>query len=224
MHEGPIISRIAALIGDPARANILVALMDGRALTVTELAQAAGVTVQTASGHLAKLGDALLTTTEKQGRHRYIRLSGPDIAQVLEGLMGLAERTGAVPVRSGPRDMALRTARMCYDHLAGERGVELYDLTIRKELISGGNDLLITPAGYRVFSEFGINMAALVQRRRPVCLACLDWSERRHHLGGALGAAIFNAFVERNWATRKSGRVVELMQGTIGRFEELIDT
>ena len=222
MHDGPIISRVAALIGDPARANILVALMDGRALTVTELAQAAGVTVQTASGHLAKLSDAMLTTTEKQGRHRYIRLSGPDIAQVLEGLMGLAERTGAVPVRAGPRDMALRTARMCYDHLAGERGVELYDLMIRKGLIGVGRALSITNMGCNFFSDFGIDIAALSVRRRPVCLACLDWSERRHHLGGALGASIFNAFVERNWARRQSGRVVELSAGAIGKFEALI--
>ena len=111
MRDGPTISKVAALMGDPARANILVALMTGRALTVTELAHEAGVTMQTASGHLAKLSDAALTVTEKQGRHRYVRLSGPDVAQVLEGLMALAQRTGAVPVRTGPKDAALRTAR-----------------------------------------------------------------------------------------------------------------
>ena len=123
MTDGPMISRVAALIGDPARANILIAMMDGRALTVTELAQVAGVTIQTASGHLAKLSEARMTLTEKQGRHRYVRLSGPDIAQLLEGLMSVAQRTGATPVRTGPNDVALRTARMCYDHLAGERGL-----------------------------------------------------------------------------------------------------
>ena len=102
MKEGPVIASVAALLGDPARANILTALMDGRALTVSELAQAAGVTLQTASGHLAKLDAAHLLTAEKQGRHRYFRLSGPDVAQVLEALMGLAQRTGATRVRTGP--------------------------------------------------------------------------------------------------------------------------
>jgi DNA-binding transcriptional ArsR family regulator len=113
MKEGPVIASVAALLGDPARANILTALMEGRALTASELAEAAGVTIQTASGHLSKLAAAKLIVTEKQGRHRYFRLSGPDVAQVLEALMGLAQRTGAVRVRSGPRDTALREARIC---------------------------------------------------------------------------------------------------------------
>src|SRR5437764_4942957 len=116
MHDGPVIASIAALIGDPARANMLTALMDGRALTVSALAQAGGVTIQTASGHLAKLDAAGLTTAERQGRHRYIRLSDPDVGQAIKALMGIAERTGAKRVRTGPRDHALRTARVCYDH------------------------------------------------------------------------------------------------------------
>src|ERR1700712_2667158 len=117
------IASVAALLGDPARANILTTLMDGRALTVSELAGAAGVTIQTASGHLAKLEAAQLLCAEKQGRHRYFRLSGPDVAHVLEALMGLAQRTGATRVRTGPKDAALRTARICYDHIAGASGV-----------------------------------------------------------------------------------------------------
>src|ERR1700761_2874887 len=108
MKDGPVIAPLAALIGDPARANILITLMDGRALTVTELAEVSGVTLQTASGHLAKMADANLLKVEKQGRHRYYRLSGPDVAQVLETLTGLAQRTGAVRVRTGPKDVALR--------------------------------------------------------------------------------------------------------------------
>jgi DNA-binding transcriptional ArsR family regulator len=125
MKDGPIIAAVAALLGDPARANMLTALMDGRALTVSELAEAAGVSLPTASGHLSKLDAAGLLFAEKQGRHRYHRLSGHDVAQVIEGLMGLAQRTGAVRVRTGPKEAALRKARVCYDHLAGERGVEL---------------------------------------------------------------------------------------------------
>ncbi|MBC7167897.1 metalloregulator ArsR/SmtB family transcription factor, partial [Phenylobacterium sp.] len=123
MQDGPVIARTAALLGDPARANMLTALMDGRALTVSELAEVAGVTLPTASGHLARLFEAELVTAEKQGRSRYFRLSGPDVAEVLEGLMALAQRTGAVRVRTGPRDPALRHARICYDHLAGAAGV-----------------------------------------------------------------------------------------------------
>lgn len=220
MRDGPTISRVAALIGDPARANILVALMDGRALTVTELAQTAGVSIQTASGHLSKLGDAELISAEKQGRHRYVRLSGPDVAQVLEGLMGLAQRTRSVPVRTGPKDPALRKARICYDHLAGECGVEMFDLLIGQDLIGGGKDnrLGVTPSGRERFSNFGIDMARLEASRRPACRACLDWSERRQHLGGALGAALFNAFVERRWAFRRDGRIIELVPDALRNF------
>ncbi|MFN3475463.1 MAG: ArsR/SmtB family transcription factor [Blastomonas sp.] len=213
---------MAALIGDPARANILVALMDGRALTVTELAQIAGVMVQTASGHLAKLSDAAMIVTEKQGRHRYVRLSGPDIAHVLEGLMGLAQRTGAVPARPGPRDAELRTARTCYDHLAGERGVELFDLLLQRNLIEMSDRLSVTAAGRAFFIDLGLDMRALDARRRPLCRACLDWSERRHHLGGALGAEIFAMFIERRWAVRKQGRVVELSPSAMEAFTRMI--
>jgi DNA-binding transcriptional ArsR family regulator len=223
MKEGPNISRIAALIGDPARANILTALMDGRALTITELAQAAGVTLQTASGHLTKLGDAGLTVTKKQGRHRYVRLSGPDVAQVLEMLMSIAQRTGAVPVRVGPKDAALRTARLCYDHLAGERGVELFDLMLEHNLVEGSEALRVTPVGRNFFTDFGVDVAALDANRRPLCRACLDWSERRYHLGGALGAALLNAFINRGWAQNKAGRVVEFSQTGMHRFVELVE-
>src|ERR1700761_4883911 len=127
MKDGPIIASLAALIGDPARANILTTLMDGRAFTVSELAEVSGVTIQTASGHLAKMTEAKLVQVEKQGRHRYYRLSGPDVAQVLETLVGLAQRTGAMPIQTGPKDRALREARICYDHLAGSYGVAILD-------------------------------------------------------------------------------------------------
>ncbi|WP_201834224.1 ArsR/SmtB family transcription factor [Microvirga zambiensis] len=208
MKEGPVIASVAALLGDPARANILTALMDGRALTVSELAQAAGVTLQTASGHLAKLDAANLLVAEKQGRHRYFRLSGPDVAQVLEALMGLAQRTGATRVRTGPKDAALRSARVCYDHLAGERGVALLQGAERQGLIEGGQDLALTNKGRAFFGDFGIDLARLDKGRRPLCRACLDWSERHSHLGGALGAAILDRMIERKWIRRDAGRVL----------------
>lgn len=208
MKEGPVIASVAALLGDPARANILTALMDGRALTVSELAQAAGITLQTASGHLAKLDAARLLAAEKQGRHRYFRLSGPDVAQVLEALMGLAQRTGATRVRTGPKDAALRSARVCYDHLAGERGVAMLKGALRQGLIEGERDLVLTDAGRRFFAGFGIDLAALEKGRRPVCRACLDWSERHSHLGGALGAAMLDRLIEKMWVRRETGRVL----------------
>ena len=127
MKTGPDIALIASLVGEPARANMLTALMSGRALTASELAREAGVTPQTASAHLAKLEGGGLLALEKQGRHRYYRLTGPDVAAVLEGLMGLAARAGHTRVRTGPKDPALRRARACYDHLAGDLGVQLFD-------------------------------------------------------------------------------------------------
>ena len=132
MKAGPDISRIAALVGDPARSNMLTALMTGRALTASELAHQAGVTPQTASSHLSKLEAGGLVEQEKQGRHRYFRLSDPDVAAVLEGLEGLAARAGHMRVRTGPKDPALRHARVCYDHLAGDLGVQMLD-SLRKQ-------------------------------------------------------------------------------------------
>ncbi|WP_407975621.1 ArsR/SmtB family transcription factor [Brucella pseudogrignonensis] len=208
MKDGPIIASVAALLGDPARANMLTALMDGRALTVSELAAAAGVTLQTASGHLSKLDAANLLVAEKQGRHRYFRLSGTDVAQVLEGLMGLAQRTGAVRVRTGPKDHALRKARICYDHLAGERGVEMLDASYKLGLINDANEPLLTDEGKSFFSCMGIDVDTLQKGKRPLCRHCLDWSERRNHLGGALGAALLKNFIDKGWARREKGRVI----------------
>lgn len=208
MKEGPVIAAVAALVGDPARANMLTALMDGRALTVSELSQAAGVALPTASGHLSKLEAAGLLLAEQQGRHRYYRLSGHDVAQVLEGLMGLAQRTGAVRVRTGPRDAALREARVCYDHLAGERGVMLMQALADRGWITDPESPALTPSAHAPLSVLGIDVAALERSRRPVFRTCLDWSERRGHLGGGLGAAVLECILKRGWARRGEGRVV----------------
>ena len=208
MKDGPMIANVATLLGDPARANMLTALMDGRALTVSELARAAGVGLPTTSGHLSKLNSAGLVSAEKQGRHRYFRLSGPDVAQVLEGLMSLAQRTGALRVRTGPKDTALRTARVCYDHLAGERAVALLEALVQQGWIAGGPEPDVTTDGRSGLARIGFDVDALKRGRRPMCRSCLDWSERRSHLGGALGAAILERIIERRWATRAEGRVI----------------
>ena len=203
MKDGPNIARVAGLIGDPARAEILTALLAGRALTATELAAVAGVTKQTVSAHLAKLVDARLLAVEAQGRHRYFRLAGSDVARLLESLMGVAFRTGAVRLVTGPREPALRKARVCYDHLAGELGVLAYDgLVGRGWLADRAGSLFLTNAGADGLAAFGIDPALAASERRTFCRPCLDWGERRHHLGGALGAALLARLYALRWAKR----------------------
>jgi DNA-binding transcriptional ArsR family regulator len=210
MKDGPSIVGIAALLGERARADILTALMAGPALTATELAAEAGVTKQTASAHLAKLLDARLVAVESQGRHRYFRLADRDVAELMEKIMGVAYRAGAVRLRTSPREPALRKARVCYDHLAGDTGVRLYDALLGRRLLSSGTTgLTLSRKGRRSFEGFGIDLDALARLRRPLCRACLDWSERRHHLAGALGAALLARFVALGWARMTQGsRVV----------------
>lgn len=219
MNDGPRIASIAALIGDPARANMLTALMDGRALTASELAQAGGITQQTASGHLSRLVAAGLLSARKQGRHRYFALSDRDVADALEALMGLAQRTGAVPVRTGPRHAALREARVCYDHLAGGRGVALLEGLRRRGFVTGDDELNLTPDGRAHLSDLGVAFEVLEGGRRPLCRACLDWSERRAHLGGALGAALLELMQGRGWLRREEGRVLRFTPAGTHAFE-----
>lgn len=210
MKDGPDIVKIAALIGDHARAEVLTALMGGRALTATELAQTANVTKQTISSHLAKLVDAGLLAVEAQGRHRYFRLADDDVAHLLESLMGVASRAGSLRLRSSPREPAMRRARVCYDHLAGELGVFVFDsLRQHRALELGADGLELTAAGSALFGRLGIDADAVRAQRRVFCRTCLDWSERRHHLAGALGAALLARMVALGWAARdKSSRVV----------------
>jgi len=205
MKEGPDISIIAALIGNPASANMLMALMSGPALTATELAQEAGLTLSTASGHLAKLEKAGLVEIARQGRHRYFRLADSDVAVALESLMPLAARAGHVRIRTGPRDPELRRARSCYDHLAGDLAVKMLDRFLERRLLARrGEELRLTPEGRRFFAANGIDIDDLGRGRRPLCRCCLDWSERRYHLGGVLGAAIFEEILGRRWAGREA--------------------
>jgi DNA-binding transcriptional ArsR family regulator len=223
MKAGPDIALVASLVGDPARANMLTALMSGRALTATELAHEAGVTPQTASSHLAKLLDGGLVATEKQGRHRYHRLTGPDVAVVLEGLMGLAARAGHLRTRTGPKDPALRRARVCYDHLAGDLGVQMFDHLARQRLVRQERDRVeLSPRGERFVAAFGIDLAALPRSRRPLCKTCLDWSARRSHLAGALGSAMLARLYALNWASREPGsRIVSFTRSGERQFHAL---
>lgn len=216
MFDGPNIVNIAALVGDHARAAMLTALMSGEALTATELAAEANVTKQTASGHLAKMAQAGLLVAEKQGRHRYFRLAASDVGRMLESIMGVAERTGATRIRPGPRDPALRKSRICYDHLAGDLGVSLYDSLVSNRLIRVSLDddqqtqLTLTRSGKKFFEHKQIDVVGTTKSRRPVCRACLDWSVRRHHLAGQLGAHLLDHFIEKKWAKRIEGtRVIQ---------------
>jgi len=203
MKEGPDIAQTAALIGDPARANILTALMTGKALTATELAGEAGVTLQTTSGHLAKLQAGGLVAARKQGRHKYIALASPQVGAVLEALMGLAEGQGRTRTRTGPKDAALREARVCYNHLAGARGVQMFEaLEAAGALAIDGDDVQLTDHGAVVMRTFGIDLAKLQTSKVPLCRSCLDWSERRNHLAGSLGRAILSEMERKGWVRR----------------------
>ena len=223
MKEGPDIALLGALIGDPARANILTALMSGKALTATELSKEAGVTVQTASSHLKKLESARLIRQRKQGRHRYFTLADSDVSDVLESLMGLAEKRGLLRTRTGPRDDALRHARVCYNHLAGEQGVHMYDrLLAAGRLQEQGETIELTESGRAFVADFGIDLSKLTARRRPLCKACLDWSSRRTHLAGSLGTAFLDRFVELGWVKRQpESRVLTFSPKGAREFDKL---
>jgi DNA-binding transcriptional ArsR family regulator len=210
MRDGPHIARVASLIGDQARAEILTVLMADRALTATELAHHAGITRATASTHLAKLVDARLLSMVKQGRHRYFRLADRDVARLLESLMGVAFRSGAVRLASSPREPALRKARICYDHLAGELAVWAFERMVAKRVFAiDPTSFALTASGARWFESRGISTESLANPRRVLCRPCLDWGERRHHLAGALGAALMQHCFDLRWARRvANSRVV----------------
>ena len=227
MSDIPDISGIAALLGDPARSRMLTALTSGTALTATELSLEAGVLPSTASSHLGKLQDAGLLSMQRQGRHRYFRLAGPEVADLLERLMGIAAGRQA-RAQAGPRDPELRTARVCYDHLAGSLAVRLLaGLQARGALLasreSGDNPnrpLTLSDSGFRFFARIGIDIRALPRTRRPLCRACLDWSERRPHLAGALGAEVLRYIYKQRWARRDpGGRAVLFSSRGLASFE-----
>lgn len=198
------VAAVAALIGDPARAAMLDALLDPRGLPVGALAGAAGIARSTASGHLARLLRAGLVTVAPEGRRRVYRLAGPEVAAALEALAVIAPPRPAAGLRGVLRTQDLRAARTCYDHLAGALGVALAERLCVDGLLEPG-DLALTDAGSEAFAGFGIDVAALRAGRRPLTRACLDWSERRPHLAGALGAALTGELLRRGWLRRQPG-------------------
>ena len=224
MKDGPNIARIASLLGDPARADVLTALMADRALTATELSAIAGVTKQTMSAHLSKLVEARLVTVDPLGRHRYFRLADADVAELLESLMGVAFRTGAVRLLASPREPALRKARVCYDHLAGEHGVKPIESLLRGGVfVRTADGIRLTEAGVRWFVDLGIDTAGLAAQRRMLCRPCMDWSERRQHLAGALGCALLSRVCELKWAKRdRDSRAIRFTPRGRQSFVELI--
>ena len=196
-------AEVASLVGDPARASMLHALLDGRALTASELASVSGITPQTASGHLARLTEAGLMTVVKQGRHRYHRLASASVAQMMESIMCVAAGAEApLPPRTGPRDAALRVARTCYDHLAGALAVALADAMVAKGLVELGDDAgVVTERGAVFIAKLGLDDPSSGSKR-VFCRPCLDWSERRPHLAGRVGSALRHQSFERGWIRR----------------------
>jgi DNA-binding transcriptional ArsR family regulator len=213
MNEGPDLAEVAALVGDPARANILSALLDGRALTASELAYFARVSPQTTSGHLAKLTDGKLIAMMRQGRNRYYRLATPLVGQMLEGIMAVAADG---PKRYRPASKlgdAMKMARTCYDHFAGKLGVGLADaLCERGYLVLTEDGGEVTASGTSFLDDFGVDLSVVRRQRRTFCRPCLDWTERRLHLGGAVGAVLAARCFDLGWFKRsRDSRALTIM-------------
>jgi DNA-binding transcriptional ArsR family regulator len=219
----PQLAEVAQLVGDPGRANILSMLMDGRALTAGELAGVAGVTPQTTSSHLAKLVERQLLTVEKRGSRRFYRLATPLVAQMLESIMTVAV-TGPQRFRPPSRiDGEMRRARTCYDHLAGELGVAVTDAMVDRRYIGLDADAgHVTAKGTDFLTGLGADLSTPASSRRIFCRPCLDWSERRPHLAGRVGAAIAGLAFERDWVRRRPrGRSVEITADGLAAFRSL---
>lgn len=206
------IAPVAVLVADPTRSTILWALSDGRALPACELALRAGVTAPTISYHLERLIGGGLVAAERHGRHRYYRLANPTVVNLLEALATLAPPAPARTFREGQTGKALRFARTCYDHLAGRVGVQVTEaLVARRVLGLAESSYVLTPVGEELFAGFGVDVGKARAARRAFARTCLDWSERRHHLAGALGAALLDRLLELRWIEREeSSRAVRV--------------
>ncbi|MCJ2082218.1 ArsR/SmtB family transcription factor [Methylobacterium sp. J-090] len=220
------LAETAALVGDPGRANMLAALLDGRALTATELAWTAGITAATASGHLGRLVEGRLLQVAQQGRHRYFRLASPEVARMLEGILVVAGAAAPAGMRRAtPRiDPDLRAARTCYDHLAGRLGVGIADALVARGLIVLGSEAgEATEAGRAWLAAFGVASERTGSARRVFCRPCLDWSERRPHLAGLLGAALCRRCEDLGWIARvRNGRAVTVTEAGRRGFVEVL--
>lgn len=214
MVAKPNLVEVAALVGDPSRVTMLLELLGGKALPASVLARAAGITPQTASSHLAKLVEGGLLVMEMSGRHRYYRLAGPEVAYALEALNAIAKQKPVRSLKEYDQSKVLRYARTCYDHIAGEVGVGLTDrLLALGVIVRSGRDFVVSQEGYERFKRFGIDVDQVQKGRRHFARQCLDWSERRHHIAGGLGAAITNRLFELGWITRiPGGRAVRVTE------------
>jgi len=213
MDSTPNIVEVASLIGDPSRGAMLMNLLGGEALPAGELARAARVTPQTASSHLAKMVEGGLLDRESYGRHNYYRLASAEVGQALEALNAIAPPKPVRSLRESDQSKALHFARTCYDHIAGEVGVALTDRMLELAVLEEGEgrDFVITPDGMKWFGDFGIDLGNIRRGRRHFARQCLDWSERRHHMAGALGAALTNRLFELGWISYiPGGRAVRV--------------
>lgn len=213
------ISAFGSLIADPARASMLWALSDGRALPASELAARAGTSRSNASGHLARLVDSQLVSVTQSGRHRYYRLAEPLVASALEAIAGIARERPPRSLREHDRRQAIRFARSCYDHLAGSVAVAIADsLEQQGAIVRGDGDYEVTPSGERLFLRLGVDLAVTGRRRRAFARCCLDWSERRFHIAGAVGADLLASLLDRGWFERRAGtRALQLTEvGRVG--------
>ncbi|WP_060207261.1 ArsR/SmtB family transcription factor [Sporosarcina koreensis] len=223
MESRPDFSYVAKLMGDSSRAAMLEALLGLDGLPTNELARKANVSLQTASGHLAKLVEGNLIRVEKHGRHRYFRLASPDVAHAIETLTVIAPAPNIKSLKNFSRAEKVRIARTCYDHLAGKLGVSLTEAFIQKGyLAEGENDFLVTDKGEKFFSDFDINLDVLRNQRRYFARKCLDWSERRYHLAGALGNAVLLRLLDLHWIEKLPDRAVKVTRtGRVGLYESL---
>ena len=196
--------------------------MSGKALTATELAIEADIMPQTASSHLAKLVEGEMLVVRKQGRHKYFQLKSIQIAELIEQMLNISATISNATISTGPKDERLRKSRICYDHLAGELGVKLFDALISKNLITeNATDLTLTSKGITFFSALGVDFDSSKQSSRPLCKSCLDWSERRSHLAGSIGKWVLNDALNRNWASQDlDSRVIHFTSHGLDAFSK----
>jgi DNA-binding transcriptional ArsR family regulator len=194
------VANTALLISDPSRAAILTVLLDGRFHTASELSLLIGVKPQTTSYHLSKLIEQNIIVVESQGRHRYFGIQNEEIAKTIESLLVLSPPAKIKSLKQSREDAAIRYARTCYDHIAGYLGVQIADAFIRKGYLD--SEFSLTPEGQRFFEEMQVDVKEIKRKRRSFCHKCLDWSERRHHIAGAVGLALLEKFIELEWVVR----------------------
>ena len=201
---------------------MLTALMSGKALTATELSLEASITPQTASSHLSTLLEGDLLAVRKQGRHKYFQLKNVQVAELIEQMLNIGALISNAKTSTGPRNERLRKTRICYDHLAGELGVKLFDALVSKgRLTENSTELILTEAGLKFFSEIGVDFRSFKTHRRPICKSCLDWSERRSHLAGSLGKWVLNETMNRKWAYQDlDSRVIQFTPQGLRAFTE----